>query len=97
LALGVSLFGAVIAYIIGRTLFTQQTAGVDEMVGWIGQCEATIGPENRESKTSSKGKVFVRGEYWNCVSEDLIEVGDSIEVVSVQGLTLCVRKATSGG
>lgn len=97
LALGVSLFGAVIAYIIGRTLFTQQTAGVDEMAGWIGRCEATVGPGNRESETSSKGKVFVRGEYWNCVSEDAIEVGDSIEVVSVQGLTLCVRKATSGG
>ena len=38
LAISMSLFGAAIAYSLGRTLFAQQTAGVDEMVGLVGRC-----------------------------------------------------------
>ena len=95
LAVGMSIFGAVIAYSLGRTLFAQQTAGVDEMVGLIGRCAVTIDPTNRGSENGPRGKIFVRGEYWNCVADELIEVGQSVEVVSIQGLTLCVRKPVS--
>ena len=35
MTVAMSIFGAVIAYTLGRTLFSQQTAGVDEMIGLV--------------------------------------------------------------
>ena len=40
-----------------------------------------------------KGKVFIRGEIWNAVSEDEIKKDDTVIVEQVKGLTLYVRKA----
>ena len=94
LALSLSLFGGVIAYTLGRSMFAQQTAGVDEMVGLIGRCESRIEAEPELERGARKGKVFVRGEYWNCIADEAIESGESIEVVKVDGLTLRVRKAS---
>ncbi len=96
LTVSLSLFGAVIAYSLGRTLFAQQTAGVDEMIGLVGRCESTIDPQTTGDPTRSKGKVFVRGEYWNCTAGESIAVGDPVEIMSIKGLTLHVRKATGG-
>jgi membrane-bound serine protease (ClpP class) len=88
-AVAMSVFGAVIAYSLGRTLFARQTVGVSEMVGLVGRCETAI-PSGEEG---ARGKVFVRGEYWNCLADEPIAVGDRVEVVDIQGLTLRVRKA----
>jgi len=40
-----------------------------------------------------KGKVFIKGEIWNAVSEDNIKKDDAVIVEQVKGLTLYVRKA----
>lgn len=88
MTVAMSLFGAVIAYSIGRTLLSQQTAGVDEMIGLVGRCESAISAGGEGGR---KGKVFVRGEYWNCTAEEAIDVGDPVEVVQIDGLTLRVR------
>jgi len=40
-----------------------------------------------------KGKVFIKGEIWNAVSEDNIKKDDNVVVEQVKGLTLYVRKA----
>jgi membrane-bound serine protease (ClpP class) len=40
-----------------------------------------------------KGKVFIKGEIWNAVSEDEIKKDDTVVVEQVKGLTLYVRKA----
>jgi Nodulation efficiency protein NfeD len=40
-----------------------------------------------------KGKVFIKGEIWNAVSEDNIKKNDTVIVEQVKGLTLYVRKA----
>jgi Membrane-bound serine protease (ClpP class) len=40
-----------------------------------------------------KGKVFIKGEIWNAVSEDEIKKDDTVIVEQVKGLTLYVRKA----
>jgi len=90
-ALAMSVFGAVIAYSLGRTLFAQQTVGVSEMVGLIGRCETAMAA----GEEGARGKVFVRGEYWNSVADEPISVGDRVEVLGIQGLTLRVRKAKS--
>jgi len=94
MTVAMSIFGAVIAYTLGRTLFSQQTAGVDEMIGLVGRCESAI-PGPREG--AGKGKVFVRGEYWNCTAEEPIAAGDSVEILAIEGLTLRVRSAADGG
>ena len=98
MTVAMSLFGAVIAYSLGRTLLSQQTAGVDEMIGLVGRCESAIAAGGAGA---GKGKVFVRGEYWNCTAEEAIDVGDSVEVVQIDGLTLRVRPvaaaSASGG
>ncbi|AHE95444.1 serine protease [Thermocrinis ruber] len=40
-----------------------------------------------------KGKVFIKGEIWNAVSEDDIKKDDIVIVEQVKGLTLYVKKA----
>lgn len=94
IAVAMTVMGALIAYSLGRSFLSRQTAGVDEMVGLIGRCESDLDP---------KGKVFVRGEYWNAVLQDTdsadavskegASLGDTVEVVAVEGLTLRVRQA----
>ncbi len=86
IAAALSLVGAVIAYSLGKTLFIRPTTGPDEMIGLVGRSESVINP---------RGKVFVRGEYWNVVADTPIEAGESVEVLSVEGLILRVRKAVS--
>lgn len=89
-----TVFGAVIAYSLSRTLFAGQTAGIAEMVGLVGRCESIVSPAGAEDHDGpSRGKVFVRGEYWNCVADEPLAAGDAVEIVDVQGLTLRVRRA----
>ena len=41
----------------------------------------------------NKAYIFIRGEYWNASAEDEIASGESVEVPSVEGLRLRVRRA----
>ncbi|MBW1882699.1 MAG: nodulation protein NfeD [Deltaproteobacteria bacterium] len=86
IAAALSVVGVVIVYSLGKTLFIRPTMGPDEMIGMVGRSESVIDP---------RGKVFVRGEYWNVVADTPIEAGESVEVLSVKGLVLHVRKAKS--
>ena len=53
------------------------------LVGEIGVAKTGIAPE---------GKVFVHGEYWNVTSEEVIEEGEQVRVVSVENLEMIVEK-----
>jgi membrane protein implicated in regulation of membrane protease activity len=55
------------------------------MVGRIGQVR-------RELPDPGRVKVFVHGEYWDATADDPVEVGDSVEVVSLQGTQMRVRR-----
>jgi membrane-bound serine protease (ClpP class) len=57
--------------------------GEEGLVGLIGIAHSDI------YKT---GKVSVRGELWNAKSEESINKDDPVEIVSVEGLTLVVKK-----
>lgn len=94
MTVAISLFGVVIAYSLGRTLMTQQTAGVDEMIGLVGRCSTEVGSD---ASGPGRGKVFVRGEYWNCTSDEPIAAGASVEILGIEGLTLRVRSAAHDG
>ena len=53
------------------------------MVGERGVAVADLSPS---------GQVYVHSEYWNAVSDDDIKSGDTVEVESVLGMTLKVKR-----
>jgi len=83
-AIAMAVVGLLIVYTLGKTLFVHQTMGLDEMVGLVGRATSAIHP---------RGTVFVRGEYWTAISEDTIEPDEAVEILSMDGLTLRVRRA----
>ena len=87
IAAALSTMGAVVAVSLGRSFLSKQTAGVDEMIGLVGRVEKAIDPA-----ADRRGKIFVRGEYWNAESDEAIAAGEVVRVESVQGLTVRVRR-----
>jgi membrane-bound serine protease (ClpP class) len=63
----------------------KKMTGYEELIGEEGTALTDF--EN------GKGKVFIKGEIWNAVSEDNIKKDDTVIVEQVKGLTLYVRKA----
>lgn len=84
-ALTISSFMLAVGYLVVRTQRRRATTGAEGLVGEIGVVRERL---------ELGGKVFVHGEYWNAVSDTPLEVGDSIEVMSVErGMRLRVRRA----
>jgi len=76
-------------FVVGAGLRAQSLpirAGKETMLGKVAQAVARI--------TSSGGKIFVEGEYWNAVSDVPIEPGQPAEIVAIDGLTLKVKPKT---
>lgn len=86
--LGLGLFSGIVVFALGRSLFAEQQSGVDEMIGLVGKASTSLSPE---------GKVFIRGEYWTVEAPEFIDEGEAVEVVSVEGLTLRVKRVISSG
>jgi membrane-bound serine protease (ClpP class) len=63
----------------------KKMTGYEELIGEEGTALTNF--------EKGKGKVFIRGEIWNAVSEDDIKKDDTVVVEQVKGLTLYVRKA----
>lgn len=66
-----------------RTMRSKPTTGMEGLVGEIGVVTKGLDP---------RGKIEVHGELWNAQAEEPVEPGDSVEVLSVQGLLLRVKK-----
>jgi membrane-bound serine protease (ClpP class) len=81
---GMATFAAIVVFAVGRSNWSRQTSGVDELVGLVGRAASPMNPD---------GKVFVRGEYWNAEADESIEEGESVEVAGVEGLRMRVRRA----
>ena len=88
--LGMTIFAAVVVFSVGRSMVVASASGVDEIIGLTGQSASRLDP---------KGKVFVRGEYWNVELADPsagpVDEGEPVQVVAVDGLTLRVRRPGS--
>ena len=69
-----------------RAQFLPVRAGRETMVGKVTPALARI--------DASSGKVFIEGEYWNAVSETVVEKGQPVEVIGFDGLTLKVKPKT---
>lgn len=81
-----AIVGAVVVLLVTRSIFRSQTAGVDELLGLIGEARTALTPE---------GKVFIRGEYWSATADQEIASGETVEVTAVERMSLRVRRAIS--
>ncbi len=83
-----ALAAGTVVYAVGRARAAAPQAGVGELLGARGRADEPLSP---------RGRVFIHGEYWNAVSEEPVEEGETVEVVGVEGLCLRVRRARSRG
>jgi membrane-bound serine protease (ClpP class) len=60
-------------------------SGQEGMVGLVGTAVTELDPE---------GRVFVHSEYWNAKADEAIPAGTAVVVVSVDGMTLRVRRSS---
>jgi len=77
-------------FVIGAGLRAQTRpvrAGKETMMGQVVPALTAI--------DRTTGKIFIEGEYWNAVSEVPIDPGQSVQVTSIEGLTLKVQPANS--
>ena len=57
--------------------------GREGLIGLVGEARTDI---------RDKGQIFVRGEYWNAWSDELVAKGEKVSVVAVEGLRLKVKR-----
>jgi membrane-bound serine protease (ClpP class) len=69
-----------------RAQFLPVRAGRETMLGRVAPALARI--------DASGGKLFIEGEYWNAVSETVVEKDQPVEIVGFDGLTLKVKPKT---
>ena len=76
-------FFIVAMYFVYKSHKKPTVTGREGLIGAVGTCETEINPE---------GKVFLHGEFWNCISEEVIHPKEKVKVVEKEGLTLKVKK-----
>lgn len=64
-------------------------SGAMGLKGYRGQVESLSG---KDALASPFGKLHIRGEVWDFVCEDSVRVGDQVEVESVNGFKLKVKR-----
>lgn len=81
----IALFFFFVVGSVARTFRAPPHSGVDVLIGQRAEVRRELNPE---------GSVFLHGELWRAVTADgeLIEKGDTVEVVERSGMTLTVRK-----
>jgi len=79
-------FFMIVAGMALRAHLRKPASGIEGMLGLHGTAKSRIDPE---------GKVFVHGEYWDAWSDEVIESGEPVTVIGMQGLRLKVRKSNS--
>ena len=81
-------FFVVVASLAFRAYRSKPRGGSEGLLGEVGIVEKRIDPE---------GLVFVHGEYWRAESREKLDPGEKVEVESVDGLVLKVKRAVSRG
>jgi membrane-bound serine protease (ClpP class) len=80
----VSGFFVVVASLAFRAQISKVRTGAQGLIGEIAMVQNALSPE---------GKVFIHGELWNAVSDQVIEEGAKVRVVDVENLILRVERA----
>ena len=81
------LFCAVLYWLIWKAMRRPVSSGIEGMIGGVGRV-IQIGEK--------AAKIFYKGEIWDAMSTDPLSVGDSIEIVRLERMTLIVRKVVKG-
>jgi membrane-bound serine protease (ClpP class) len=79
----VSLFFIAVISIAVRAQMRKVVTGGEGMIGELGEAATAV---------HEKGKVLIRGEYWNACSKTPIEKGKKVEVVDIKGLEIEVEE-----
>jgi membrane-bound serine protease (ClpP class) len=83
----ISLFFIAIIGLAVKAQMRKPATGSEGMVGVKGNAVTPIHED---------GKVFMKGEYWNAYSSEMIDEGERVEVVGMKGLTLEVKRTSDG-
>jgi len=78
-----TLFFAFIVAAAVRSLSWKPKTGREGMVGSVAVARTRLAP---------KGQVFFDGAYWNAISDEVIEEGEQVQVIGIEGLTLRVKR-----
>ena len=76
-------FVLAISYLVFRSQKSKPTMGFEGLIGEIGEVRGKLGPT---------GKIFVYGEYWNAEADGEIDVGEKVQVVGYEGMSLKVKR-----
>ena len=71
-----------------RAMRRRPLTGSEGMVGLVGVAKTNLAPQ---------GKILVRGELWDAISEQPLQPGDHAEVTRIDGLKLYVKPAPPKG
>ena len=74
-------------YLYYKAQKRKPTTGKQALIGEIGVTRSDV---------STTGKINVHGEIWNAYSDEIISSGESVEVISVDGLKVKVKKKITG-
>jgi len=83
----ISLFFIAIIGLAVKAQMRKPATGTEGMVGEKGNAVTPIHED---------GKVFMKGDYWNAYSSEMIEKGEKVETIGMKGLTLEVKRTTDG-
>ena len=81
---------AFFAFAVGAGLRAQRRKPVTGSEGLIGM------RGNATTDIDRTGQAFIRGEIWTVRCDERIEKGEEVEVVSMEGLKLSVKRPDSG-
>jgi membrane-bound serine protease (ClpP class) len=76
-------FFVLVAALAFRAFRAKPQGGTEGLIGEIGMVKEPLDPE---------GLVFVHGEYWRAQSLEVVEEGERVEVMAMEGLLLKVRR-----
>lgn len=76
-------FFVAVATLAFRAFRARPKGGSEGLIGEIGMVKESLDPE---------GLVFVHGEYWRAQSPEMVEEGESVKVMAMEGLLLKVRR-----
>jgi membrane-bound serine protease (ClpP class) len=82
----VTLFFTVVVGLVIRAQVRRPTTGAEGLVGERGTVLKEVSPAG--------GKVFVHGETWNALSDEVIEPGATIEVVKMDQLKVRIKRVS---
>lgn len=69
-----------------RIQFSNSITGKESMIGRKAEIV--------ESIKDGKGRIFINGEYWNAISDEEMEEGETCEIIEIDGLTATVKRST---